>query len=236
MDHAATFGVEDAVVVTGEVTDEALRVLYQRCAAFVFPSLYEGFGLPILEAMQCGAAVIVGNNSSQIEIVADTALLTNAGDTHDIKDKIAALLDDPALSRTLGDRASNAAKRTHGIGACGIRSTPSPHSNPQVGRPGACGTIAAHVRKPRIAFFSPLPPRKSGISDYSAHLLEELRSPIRSTCSMIPGTSRNWRSLRTNSSRPIFGCLSAWPPRRITMRSSTRWATRAITVICIPCS
>ena len=67
--HADAAGVRDALVVTGEVNDTALRVLYQRCTAFVFPSLYEGFGLPILEAMQCGAAVVAGNNSSQVEVV-----------------------------------------------------------------------------------------------------------------------------------------------------------------------
>ena len=49
--------------------DADLALLYARCELFLFPSLYEGFGLPVLEAMQCGAAVLVGDNSSLTEIV-----------------------------------------------------------------------------------------------------------------------------------------------------------------------
>jgi len=179
VNHARDFGVADSVVVTGEVSDETLRVLFQRCAAFAFPSLYEGFGLPILEAMQCGAAVVVGNNSSQVEIVGDAALLANAGDTHDIKDKLATLLDDPAYARSLGDRAIEQAK-AFSWGRCvenaleafrSIEHKPRPTSRVRFDR--------GHVQKPTIAFFSPLPPRKSGISDYSAFLLDELRQTYR---------------------------------------------------------
>lgn len=175
LNHARQFGVADAVVVTGEVTDSVLRTLYQRCAAFAFPSQYEGFGLPILEAMQCGAPVIVGNNSSQVEIVGDAALLTNAGDLHDMKDKMVALLDNPEFARTLGNKGMERA-RQFSWGRCvertleafaALESRPRP--------PGRLRFDRGHARKPRIAFFSPLPPRKSGISDYSAFLLEELR-------------------------------------------------------------
>ncbi|WP_165421887.1 glycosyltransferase family 4 protein [Pseudoxanthomonas winnipegensis] len=60
----------DAIVVTGYVTDAELVDLYACCNAFVFPSLYEGFGLPVVEAMACGAPVVVGDNSSLKEIMA----------------------------------------------------------------------------------------------------------------------------------------------------------------------
>ena len=53
--YAEERGVADQLVTTEWLSDRALRILYQRCAAFVFPSTYEGFGLPILEAMHCGA-------------------------------------------------------------------------------------------------------------------------------------------------------------------------------------
>ncbi len=112
MDHAREHGVEGSVVVTGEVTDEALRVLYQRCAVFVFPSQYEGFGLPILEAMQSGAAVVAGNNSSQIEIRRRRRAPTpNASDYRTTsRTRSRRLLNDPSLARTLGDRALERAK------------------------------------------------------------------------------------------------------------------------------
>ena len=175
LNHARDFGVAGSVVLTGEVTDETLRVLYQRCAAFAFPSLYEGFGLPILEAMHCGAAVIVGNNSSQVEIVGDAALLTNAGDTHDIKDKLATLLADPVEARVLGDRAIERA-RAYSWESCVQRMLEAFETLERKVRPTARIRFdGGHARKPTIAFFSPLPPRKSGISDYSAFLLEELR-------------------------------------------------------------
>ena len=69
--YARDQGVADQLMLTDRLSDTALRVLYQRCAAFVFPSSYEGFGLPILEAMHCGTPVIAGNNSSQFEVVGD---------------------------------------------------------------------------------------------------------------------------------------------------------------------
>lgn len=178
-DHARRFGVEGSVVLTGEVSDEALRVLYRRCAAFAFPSLYEGFGLPILEAMHCGAATVVGNNSSQVEIVGDAALLANAGDTHDIKDKLATLLDDPELARSLGDRAAERAA-SFSWARCAENALDGFRSLEQ--RPRSSARVRfdpGHSRKPTVAFFSPLPPRKSGISDYSGFLLEELRMTYR---------------------------------------------------------
>ena len=82
--YARDRGVDDQLVLTDWLADTALRVLYQRCAAFVFPSSYEGFGLPILEAMHCGAPVIAGNNSSQIEVVGDAGLLFNVADAGEL--------------------------------------------------------------------------------------------------------------------------------------------------------
>jgi glycosyltransferase involved in cell wall biosynthesis len=71
---------------------------------FVFPSLYEGFGLPILEAMHCGAPVIAGRNSSQIEIVEGAGLLVNATDPTQLAEKIELVLEGPGLADRLREQ------------------------------------------------------------------------------------------------------------------------------------
>lgn len=65
------------VIWTGYVPDEDLVALYSGCRVFAYPSLYEGFGLPVLEAMACGAPVVTSNNSSMAEIARDTAILVD---------------------------------------------------------------------------------------------------------------------------------------------------------------
>lgn len=70
---AAALGVSGSVLVTGFVSDELLLALYQSCRALIFPSLREGFGLPVLEAMRCGAAVVVSDIPSLVELVPDRA-------------------------------------------------------------------------------------------------------------------------------------------------------------------
>ena len=61
--------LESQVILLGYVSDEDLVTLYRKCKLFIFPSLHEGFGLPVLEAMCCGAPVISSNSSSLPEIV-----------------------------------------------------------------------------------------------------------------------------------------------------------------------
>ncbi len=68
-------GIEDAVVFLGPVADNDRPLLYSAAKVFVFPSLYEGFGLPPLEAMACGAPVICSNSSSLPEVVGDAAIV-----------------------------------------------------------------------------------------------------------------------------------------------------------------
>jgi len=74
----------DDVVMPGYVDDTTLQWLYQHCFAFVFPSIFEGFGLPLLEAMTLGAAVIASSRSSLAEIVGDNALLNDPSNEEDI--------------------------------------------------------------------------------------------------------------------------------------------------------
>lgn len=77
-------GMSPAIHFTGWCDDRALRALYRHAAVMVFPSLYEGFGLPLLEAMKCGCPVVAGDNSSQPEVVGEAGILVDAGDPEDV--------------------------------------------------------------------------------------------------------------------------------------------------------
>ncbi|WP_372363500.1 glycosyltransferase family 4 protein [Xanthomonas sp. NCPPB 3583] len=91
----------DEIIFTGYVTDQELVALYNECRFFVFPSWHEGFGLPVLEAMTCGAAVIAANASSIPEIVTDPAMLFDPHDTAEMSERIRWMLqDDMAVSKS----------------------------------------------------------------------------------------------------------------------------------------
>jgi glycosyltransferase involved in cell wall biosynthesis len=85
----------------GFVSDALLGVLYRIATAFVFPSLYEGFGLPPLEAMASGTPVITSNVSSLPEVVGDAALLIDPMDSGALADAMRRVLEDPALRADL---------------------------------------------------------------------------------------------------------------------------------------
>ncbi|HVX10983.1 MAG TPA: glycosyltransferase family 1 protein [Pirellulales bacterium] len=103
--------VAPCVVLTGKVNDEQLRTLYQHALAFVFPSRYEGFGLPLVEAMQCGAPVVGGRNSSQIEVVGDAGLLADVDDSTDLANTISRVLTDRQLAMQLRSRGIERARQ-----------------------------------------------------------------------------------------------------------------------------
>ncbi|MEP7225735.1 MAG: glycosyltransferase family 1 protein [Gemmatimonadales bacterium] len=89
----------------GYVTDGELRALYENAACLLYPSLYEGFGLPPLEAMACGCPVISSNAASLPEVCGDAALYCDPRNPSDIAARISEILDQPDLRRTLRDRA-----------------------------------------------------------------------------------------------------------------------------------
>jgi glycosyltransferase involved in cell wall biosynthesis len=88
----------------GFVSHQTLAALYRLAAAFVFPSLYEGFGLPPLEAMASGTPVITSNVSSLPEVVGDAALLIDPYEPAAIADAMQRVLDDTALADDLRRR------------------------------------------------------------------------------------------------------------------------------------
>lgn len=86
--------IKDHVLFTGHVSDDELRALYSACRVFVYPSLYEGFGLPLLEAMACGAPVVASNVPGVVETVGDVARLVSPQDFGDLTQVIKCLLKD----------------------------------------------------------------------------------------------------------------------------------------------
>lgn len=90
--------------VLGFVPDEDIVALYNLATAYVQPSLYEGFGLPVLEAMQCGTPVISSDRSSLKEIIGDTALVIDPEDKGSIRHAFQKVLDDEPLRQDLSQR------------------------------------------------------------------------------------------------------------------------------------
>ncbi len=91
----------EEVLSLGEVSNEDLVLLYNAAQVFVFPSLYEGFGLPPLEAMACGTPVISSNTSSLPEVLGDTAILIDPHDINEWAEKIREVLTDEELREKL---------------------------------------------------------------------------------------------------------------------------------------
>ncbi|MEK6333406.1 MAG: glycosyltransferase family 1 protein [Acidobacteriota bacterium] len=83
------------IVFTGYVPDRDLPALYTGAICFVYPSYFEGFGLPVLEAMQCGVPVIAGNRTSLPEVVGDAGVLVDPFNEKEMADGIARVVDNP---------------------------------------------------------------------------------------------------------------------------------------------
>jgi len=98
---ARTFGVEQRTICTGRLAARDMRALYAYADAFIFPSLYEGFGMPVLEAMACGTPVITSMTTSLPEVAGDAALLVKPDDVEGLADAIIAVLESPELRSSL---------------------------------------------------------------------------------------------------------------------------------------
>jgi glycosyltransferase involved in cell wall biosynthesis len=106
-------GVGDRIVEAGYVSDESLPLYYSMADVFVFPSLLEGFGLPVVEAMACGTPVVAASSSSLPEVVGDAGLLVPAMDAQALADALQTLLTDEELRSTLAERGLERARSVY---------------------------------------------------------------------------------------------------------------------------
>lgn len=158
------------VVLTGFVSDEDLLFFYNLCKLFVFPSWHEGFGLPALEAMRCGAPVIGANTSSLPEVIGwDDALFDPHSDVA-IAGAIQRGLTDASFREALIRHGKNQSRRfswdesaRRTVAAMEQWYARAKQRAPQ-----------RETRRPKLAYVSPLPPARTGIAGYSAELLPEL--------------------------------------------------------------
>ena len=132
-DHVRSTGMESQVDFLDFVPEEDLAALYSACAAFVFPSLYEGFGLPPLEAMACGAPVICSNAASLPEVVGDAGILVNPREVGEIVAALERVLSDAALRDEL--RAKGVARASQFTWERTARETLCVYQDINAGRP-----------------------------------------------------------------------------------------------------
>jgi glycosyltransferase involved in cell wall biosynthesis len=131
-------GLQRRVVFTGFVDDEDLPALFNGALFFVYPSLYEGFGIPVLEAMACGVPVITSNTSSLPEVVGEAGVLVDPTDASALAVALMALLSDPerrarlhavSLARAAMFSWERAARQTLAVYEDAVRM-----GNPHIGR------------------------------------------------------------------------------------------------------
>ncbi|MBR8252825.1 glycosyltransferase family 4 protein [Burkholderia ambifaria] len=99
--HDPVGASEPNIKYVGYISDEQLKALYQNAACFLYPSIYEGFGIPPLEAMRYGCPALVGNSAALPEVCADSALYCDPYSQDDIARKLRGLLDSPELRAEL---------------------------------------------------------------------------------------------------------------------------------------
>ncbi|WP_422665609.1 glycosyltransferase [Anabaena sp. PCC 7938] len=168
-------GVGKSLILTNYITDEELRALYSTCSLFVFPSFYEGFGLPLLEAISCGAPAIASNNSSLPEILGSPELLFDPHSSHDIARIMQTVLSNEEFriknTENAFQQAAQFSWQSVAEKMIGVFQEHQPLNKITI----AFSRVKTPSNKPQIAFFSPFPPAKSGISDYSQDLLPSLQ-------------------------------------------------------------
>ena len=159
----------DELVMTGYVPEEDLVCLYNACQLFVFPSWHEGFGLPALEAMRCGKAVIASATSSLPEVVGLSEALFDPLNESAITAKMMQALTDHDFRSYLAQHGQQQAlrfswERSAQLAWSAVLQKTKPSKQP----------ASLVTKRMRLACVSPLPAERSGISDYTAQLLPVL--------------------------------------------------------------
>jgi glycosyltransferase involved in cell wall biosynthesis len=161
-----------SVVLTGFVPENDLLALYNLCALFVFPSWHEGFGLPALEAMRCGAPVIGANTSSLPEVIGWSEALFNPYSDDEMTQAMRRALSDEEFRTKLFKNAQRQSEKFSWDKTA--RRAIAAMEGLHAARHLALVEVPAKRLRPRLAYVSPLPPERSGIADYSAELLPHL--------------------------------------------------------------
>jgi glycosyltransferase involved in cell wall biosynthesis len=169
---AGELGLAESLKLTGYVSDEALRALYGLCRLFFFPSLYEGLGLPVLEALSCGAPVVASDRSAVPEAAGPGSWLFDPRSPAEAAAALTAALAEPRDARRRERLAHAGGFRWDVVAERAARAL----ERPPAGAPPVASTGGRRLLpdRPRLAWVSPLPPALTGIADYSAELLEAL--------------------------------------------------------------
>jgi glycosyltransferase involved in cell wall biosynthesis len=158
-------GVAGRVLFTNFVPIDDLVLLYNCAYMVAFPSIYEGFGLPVVEAMACGTPVLTSNNSSLGEISLGAAILVDPFNTKDITRGLNELLTTTEINKLVQLGYEKVEKFSWvNVSTDTINIINSFDIETEINK----------EKRNRIAFFTPLPPLKSGISDYSVDIMNEL--------------------------------------------------------------
>jgi len=176
---------KEDLVFTGHVEDAELAALYGTCVVFAFASLHEGFGLPVLEAMACGAAVVASNSTSIPEVIDRADALFDARSPGAITEHLAAVISNASLRSELQAygrrRAATFSWRTSAERALEalVEARERKDRSRALAIANRHAPIVVETKQPTLAYVSPLPPERTGVASYSAEILAPLREHYR---------------------------------------------------------
>ncbi|MEX1375900.1 MAG: glycosyltransferase [Eubacteriales bacterium] len=162
--------ISDSVVLHGYVSDERLYELYRKCSVFFFPSIYEGFGMPVLEALASGCRVICGENSSLMEVGRDYVTYCDAENISDMADKLYESVID-----SKGENIEKARERIKYAKSLSWETTAIKMLE------YITENVDLECEKKKVAFVTPWPSQKTGIAEYIYSIVDEIKEYYRIT-------------------------------------------------------